>query len=190
MLTLQDDFAMDPPDPWFLGKVTANDGSPLRFGRLRLGVPWVGDVPLRCIVEEHGSVLDLTPTVAYEAVATAATANRLRPLLEPWCEFIPLRVSGFEEREFFVLNVTTLLDALDEELSGVSYLPDAYYKANPHVERLYHQIRKHIFVEERVTAPIFRLRMEPFSLFIRHDAHRLFVEHGINGFACRPMLSV
>lgn len=190
-------FMITPPDgpiprtSWVLGRVCDPGGITLPFGSLTKGSPWKGDLPLSAMIQERGAVTDLSLTTRMELVASKAAADVLRPLLAPWCQFLPLDVRGCTG-DFFVINAITLLDALDEEKSGVSFEPPRMDHRGTAMEaegpRRYDQIRRYIFKHDLVTAPIFRLAKSPVELFVREDVARMFAKLGEGGgIAARPL---
>jgi hypothetical protein len=183
--------AITPPDgplprtSWLLGRVCNPEGIPVPFNSLTKGSPWKGDLPLYSAIEQRGAVTDLSLTTRMELVASKAAADALRSALSPWCQFLPLQVQGRGTGDFFVINAVTLLDALDEEKSGVSF---ERFPADPRMaakeaesHRRYDVIRKHVFKQELVTAPIFRLEKAPLELFVRDDVVQMFAKLGEGG---------
>ena len=120
------------------------------------------------------------PLPDFPVFATAAAFSRravdvLLDLLIEGGEILPL---ACEEGDFFVYNVTRVLDALDEDASELRRFGR---DGRSRVKR----IVRHVFVPERVTASIFRIPQKPLRIYVTQRFVDRVEGAGLTGFSFR-----
>jgi hypothetical protein len=108
-------------------------------------------------------------------VFTANAVARLRPLLDSFGQFLPLRCDG---AELYFYNVTCVLDAFDSKRGK-------FFKIDG--RKMY--IERHAFIPEKVRdAVIFKIPEYPFGkIYVTRTFIRAVEDHGLVGFEYRPL---
>jgi hypothetical protein len=112
------------------------------------------------------------PVFTTPAVFSRRGVDSLLDLLVESGEILPLQC---DEGEFFVFNVTRMLDALDE---GASELKRFGRRGGGKVK----QIVRHAFLPERVTASVFRIPQKPLRVYVTQRFVDRVEEAGLTGF--------
>jgi uncharacterized protein DUF1629 len=107
-------------------------------------------------------------------VFTERAAALLEPLLSGNGELLPLVC---DEGSYFAYNVTTVLDALDEEKSSMIRFPSGRIM----------NITRHEFFPEKVTSPIFKIPQTPLmNVFVTEEFQAAVSKHDLKGFNFKP----
>lgn len=103
---------------------------------------------------------------------------RTQPLLEGHVEALPLPPPRPDWPELFAINVTTVVDCLDEEASDLTRFND-----------LILGIGHYVLHEERLAdVPIFRIPgYELTTVFVSPEFRALVDDHGLRGLRWRPL---
>ena len=161
----------------------ADGGSFLRLNIVRSGDPvaatWVPIRVERLTATSSDSMLPLGdfPTFGAVPVFSERAARALVDLLAPHGELLPL-----EGEPFLVFNVTTVLDALDEERSDLQRFTSGRVM----------QVNRFVLRPDRLDgSPIFKLSAMPrVDVFVSERFRHRVAESGLVGFVFEPIWPV
>jgi len=148
-----------------------------RFNGKPIGKSWE---PLRVEFDEelptNGLASDFPHFLTHVPAFSKRAVKLLADLLEPRGEILPLIC---DSGQYFAYNVTTLVDAMDLELSSLVRFSSG---------RIMH-VNKYVLCEERIQDPmIFKLPQVPLmSVFVTEPFLRLVKEANLSGFSFVPV---
>jgi hypothetical protein len=118
-----------------------------------------------------------TPALMFGCIALSRRAmNALQPMLQLWGRFIPIVCEDCEGWDYRLLQVTKVIDALDQERTEIKRWPDG---------RVREPIRRPIFREDAVaTAFAFQVPGYWGNVFLTDLFMQRVREAGLTGFDC------
>jgi uncharacterized protein DUF1629 len=143
-----------------------------RFNGTQIGASWV---PWKVEIDRPEGYENLPfgdfPLMALHVPAfSERAATLLEPLLIENGELLPLVC---DEGSYFAFNVTSVLDALDEEKSSVLRFTSGRIM----------NITGYEFLPEKVTSPIFKIPQVPLmDVFVTDEFQDAVIRHGLKGF--------
>lgn len=116
--------------------------------------------------EKHVNLGDFVFMAFGFTVFSAKAVETLKPLIEDYVEFLPLRWYPYEHRDLYAVNVLSVLECLDEEQSDIKR-----FESSGRISR----IDKYVFKEDCIgDVPIFHIN--PVKTVFVSDAFRQLAE--------------
>jgi hypothetical protein len=143
---------------------------------------WNNDMTFECDLKEGYVVTDYLNSVYAWHIFSEKTIKLFGDIISNNAQLLPIKVvnkdTDQEIDKYFVVNVTRLLDALDLKNSVYKYYD--YYDGGEEKKRL--SVIKYGIKEEKVRGHhIFRLKDEPFSVFVSEKFYKIAKKNKILG---------
>jgi hypothetical protein len=154
-------------DQWFLRRPRSATGEVLYPDEFTVGVPYIGPVPVTLEIGQNGKEVQFHLAAFGMPVVSHKIANIIRSIAPDHAEFFPVEIVG-AENEYEIMNVTCLLDCLDEDASNFTVWKEA--DGRPDLVGQYQMISQARIDGSRAARhPIFRLSKFCVSLFVTNQ---------------------
>ncbi len=106
-------------DQWFLRRPRSKTGELLYPDEFIMGLPYAGPTPVTLEIGQNGKEVQFHLAAFGMPVVSRKIANVIREIAPGDAEFFPVEIVGAES-DYEIMNVTSLLDCLDETRSEFS----------------------------------------------------------------------